>query len=182
MHIIETDIPDLLIIELKVFGDDRGFFMESWNEQTFAEAGLDQTFVQDNHSRAQQGTLRGLHYQTRLTQGKLVRVTQGKVYDVAVDLRKSSPTFGQWFGIELSETNHRMLWIPPGFAHGFYVISPVADFMYKCTNIYAPEHERTIRWDDETLAIEWPLIEGERPLLSARDANGSTFTDAEVFE
>jgi len=182
MHIIETDIPDLLIIELKVFGDDRGFFMESWNEQTFAEAGLDQTFVQDNHSRSQQGTLRGLHYQTRLTQGKLVRVTQGKVYDVAVDLRKSSPTFGQWFGIELSETNHRMLWIPPGFAHGFYVISPIADFMYKCTNIYAPEHERTIRWDDETLAIEWPLIEGERPLLSARDANGSTFTDAEVFE
>ena len=182
MHIIETDIPDLLIIEPKVFGDDRGFFMESWNEQTFAEAGLDQTFVQDNHSRSQQGTLRGLHYQTRLTQGKLVRVTQGKVYDVAVDLRKSSPTFGQWFGIELSETNHRMLWIPPGFAHGFYVISPIADFMYKCTNIYAPEHERTIRWDDETLAIEWPLIEGERPLLSARDANGTTFTDAEVFE
>ena len=182
MHIIETDIPDLLIIEPKVFGDDRGFFMESWNEQTFAEAGLDQTFVQDNHSRSQQGTLRGLHYQTRLTQGKLVRVTQGKVYDVAVDLRKSSPTFGQWFGIELSETNHRMLWIPPGFAHGFYVISPIADFMYKCTNIYAPEYERTIRWNDEALAIGWPLIEGKRPQLSAKDANGSPFTDAEVFE
>jgi dTDP-4-dehydrorhamnose 3,5-epimerase len=181
MEIIETDIPDLLIIEPKVFGDERGFFLESWNELAFAEAGLDLAFVQDNHSRSQQGILRGLHYQIRHPQGKLVRVTIGSVFDVAVDLRKSSPTFGRWFGLELSEANHRMLWIPPGFAHGFYVTSPVADFMYKCTDIYAPEYERTIRWDDETLAIDWPLVGGKNPMLSAKDAEGTTFTDAEVF-
>ena len=181
MQVIETDIPDLLIIEPKVFGDERGFFLESWNMQTFTEAGLDQTFVQDNHSRSQQGILRGLHYQTKHSQGKLVRVTQGSVFDVAVDLRKSSPAFGEWLGLELSETNHRMLWIPPGFAHGFYVISPVADFMYKCTDIYAPEHERTICWDDKTLAIDWPLVHGQQPLLSAKDSQGTAFNDAEVF-
>jgi dTDP-4-dehydrorhamnose 3,5-epimerase len=181
MEIIETDIPDLLIIEPKVFGDERGFFLESWNELAFAEAGLDLAFVQDNHSRSQQGILRGLHYQIRHPQGKLVRVTIGSVFDVAVDLRKSSPTFGRWFGLELSEANHRMLWIPPGFAHGFYVTSPVADFMYKCTDIYAPEYERTIRWDDETLAIDWPLVGGKDPMLSAKDAEGTAFTDAEVF-
>jgi dTDP-4-dehydrorhamnose 3,5-epimerase len=181
MQIIKTDIPDLLIIEPKVFGDERGFFMESWNRQVFAGAGLDLMFVQDNHSRSQQGILRGLHYQIQHPQGKLIRVTFGSVYDVAVDLRKSSPTFGQWLGLELSGTNHRMLWIPPGFAHGFYVTSPVADFMYKCTDIYAPEYERTIRWDDETLAIDWPLVDGKAPMLSAKDAEGTAFTDAEVF-
>lgn len=181
MHIIETAIPDLLIIEPKVFGDERGFFIESWNSQTFADAGLDLTFVQDNHSRSQQGILRGLHYQIRYPQGKLVRVTLGSVYDVTVDLRKSSPTFGKWFGLELSDVNHRMLWVPPGFAHGFYVTSPVADFLYKCTDIYAPRYERTIRWDDETLAIDWPLIGDMPPLLSEKDANGIAFNDAEVF-
>jgi len=181
MHIIKTDIPDLLIIEPKVFGDERGFFMENWNRQAFADAGLDLTFVQDNHSRSQQGILRGLHYQIKRPQGKLVRVTLGSVFDVAVDLRQSSPTFGQWLGLELSESNHRMLWVPPGFAHGFYVTSPVADFMYKCTDIYAPECERTIRWDDETLAIDWPLVGGKAPMLSAKDAEGTAFTDAEVF-
>jgi dTDP-4-dehydrorhamnose 3,5-epimerase len=182
MDIIETSIPDLLIIEPKVFGDERGFFMESWNRQAFADAGLDLDFVQDNHSRSQQGILRGLHYQTRHSQGKLVRVTRGSVYDVAVDLRKSSPTFGQWLGIDISESNHRMLWIPPGFAHGFYVTSPTADFLYKCTDIYAPQYERTIRWDDATLGIEWPLVDGQPPMLSGKDAEGVAFTEAEVFE
>ena len=181
MHIIKTHIPDLLIIEPKVFGDERGFFMENWNRQAFADAGLDLTFVQDNHSRSQQGILRGLHYQIKRPQGKLVRVTLGSVFDVAVDLRQSSPTFGQWLGLELSENNHRMLWVPPGFAHGFYVTSPVADFMYKCTDIYAPQYERTIRWDDKTLAIDWPLVEGMHPLLSEKDADGMAFKDAEVF-
>ena len=181
MLIIETDIPGLLIIEPKVFGDERGFFMEGWNRQVFADAGLDLDFMQDNHSRSQQGILRGLHYQIQHPQGKLVRVTFGSVFDVAIDLRKSSPTFGQWLGLELSETNHRMLWVPPGFAHGFYVTSPVADFMYKCTDIYAPEYERTLRWDDETLSIDWPLVEGKQPLLSTKDADGMAFKDAEVF-
>ena len=181
MHIIKTDIPDLLIIEPKVFGDERGFFMENWNRQAFADAGLDLTFVQDNHSRSQQGILRGLHYQIKRPQGKLVRVTLGSVFDVAVDLRQSSPTFGQWLGLELSERNHRMLWVPPGFAHGFYVTSTVADFMYKCTDMYAPQYERTIRWDDETLAIDWPLVDGMHPLLSEKDADGMAFKDAEVF-
>jgi len=181
MQVIETDIPDLLIIEPKVFGDERGFFMESWNRQAFADAGLDLDFMQDNHSRSQQGILRGLHYQIQHPQGKLVRVTLGSVFDVTVDLRKSSPSFGQWFGLELSETNHRMLWVPPGFAHGFYVTSPVADFMYKCTDIYAPEYERTILWNDEALAIDWPLVDGKAPMLSAKDAQGTAFTDAEVF-
>jgi dTDP-4-dehydrorhamnose 3,5-epimerase len=181
MEIIETDIPELLIIEPKVFGDERGFFLESWNRQVFADAGLDLDFVQDNHSRSQQGILRGLHYQIQHPQGKLVRVTFGSVFDVAIDLRKSSPTFGQWLGLELSDTNHRMLWVPPGLAHGFYVTSPVADFMYKCTDIYAPEYERTILWNDETLAIDWPLMDGIPPVLSAKDADGITFKDAEFF-
>ncbi len=181
MQLLETDIPDLLIIEPKVFGDERGFFLESWNRQAFVDAGLDLDFVQDNHSRSQQGILRGLHYQIRHPQGKLVRVTLGSVFDVAVDLRKSSPTFGRWVGLQLSETNHRMLWIPPGFAHGFYVTSPVADFMYKCTDIYAPEYERTICWDDETLAIDWPLVGGKPPMLSEKDAEGAAFMNVEVF-
>lgn len=182
MNIIPTNIPDVLIIEPRVFGDERGFFMETWNQATFAAAGLHMNFVQDNHSRSGQGILRGLHYQVQNPQGKLVRVTRGKVFDVAVDLRKSSPTFGQWTGVELSEENHRLFWIPEGFAHGFYVMSESADFQYKCTDVYSPQYERSLRWDDETLAIDWPLVNGQPPLLSAKDMQGTALKDAEVFE
>ncbi|MFM2318180.1 MAG: glucose-phosphate thymidylyltransferase RfbA [Pseudomonadota bacterium] len=181
MNIIPTPIPDVLIIEPKVFGDERGFFMETWNQQTFAKAGLDFNFVQDNHSRSRQGILRGLHYQIQNPQGKLVRVTQGCVYDVAVDLRRSSPSFGQWTAVELSAENHRLFWVPPGFAHGFYVMSEFADFQYKCTQLYAPEYERCVRWNDPDLNIPWPLVQGERPQLSAKDAIGASLTEAEVF-
>lgn len=181
MNIIPTPLQDAVIIEPKVFGDARGFFMETWNQQAFANAGLKLNFVQDNHSRSAQGILRGLHYQTEHTQGKLVRVTAGKVFDVAVDLRQSSPSFGQWFGVELSEENHRMFWVPPGFAHGFYVMSESADFIYKCTDFYAPHAEHSIRWDDPTLNIQWPIPVGESPKLSAKDANGVWFKDAELF-
>lgn len=181
MNIIPSPIPDVLIIEPKVFGDERGFFMETWNQQTFAKAGLDFNFVQDNHSRSRQGILRGLHYQIQNPQGKLVRVTQGCVYDVAVDLRRSSPSFGQWTAVELSAENHRLFWVPPGFAHGFYVMSEFADFQYKCTQLYAPEYERCVRWNDPDLNIPWPLVQGERPQLSAKDAIGASLTEAEVF-
>lgn len=181
MKIIPTSIPEVLIIEPRVFGDERGFFMETWNQQTFAQAGLDFNFVQDNHSRSRQGILRGLHYQIQKPQGKLVRVTQGRVYDVAVDLRRSSPTFGQWTGVELSAENYRLFWVPPGFAHGFYVLSESADFQYKCTQLYAPEYERCLRWDDPALNIPWPLVKGEPPQLSAKDAIGAELTAAEVF-
>ena len=181
MNIIPTTIPDVLILEPRVFGDERGFFMETWNRQAFAKAGLDLDFVQDNHSRSRQGILRGLHYQIVNPQGKLVRVTQGAVYDVAVDLRRTSPTFGQWTGVELSAENHRLFWVPPGFAHGFYVMSESADFQYKCTDFYAPEHERCLRWDDPTLNIDWPLVNGQTPQLSAKDAVGASLQDAEVY-
>lgn len=181
MNIIPTPLQDAVIIEPRVFGDARGFFMETWNQQAFANAGLPLNFVQDNHSRSAQGILRGLHYQTEHTQGKLVRVTAGKVFDVAVDLRQSSPSFGQWFCVELSEENHRMFWVPPGFAHGFYVMSESADFIYKCTDFYAPHAEHSIRWDDPTLNIQWPIPVGESPKLSAKDANGVWFKDAELF-
>ena len=181
MNITPTAIPDVLIIEPKVFGDERGFFMETWNQQTFAKAGLDFNFVQDNHSRSRQGILRGLHYQIQNPQGKLVRVTQGCVYDVAVDLRRSSPSFGQWTAVELSAENHRLFWVPPGFAHGFYVMSEFADFQYKCTQLYAPEYERCVRWNDPDLNIPWPLVQDERPQLSAKDAIGASLTEAEVF-
>ncbi len=181
MNIIPTSIPDVLIIEPRVFGDERGFFMESWNQQAFAAAGLDLEFVQDNHSRSRQGILRGLHYQLENPQGKLVRVTQGAVFDVAVDIRRSSPTFGQWTGIELSAENHRMFWVPPGFAHGFYVLSESADFQYKCTRFYSPAHEHCIHWDDPTLQIDWHLLDGESPLVSAKDAAGLSLQAAEVF-
>ncbi len=177
---IETELPGVVIIEPRVFGDSRGFFMETWNERTFADLGISARFVQDNHSRSSQGILRGLHYQIRHAQGKLVRVTAGEVYDVAVDMRHDSPTFGRWEGVILSDENRRMLWIPPGFAHGFYVLSETADFLYKCTDFYAPEHERTIRWDDPDLAIDWPLIEGRAPIVSDKDAQGTSFRDAEV--
>jgi dTDP-4-dehydrorhamnose 3,5-epimerase len=182
MTIIPTTLPDVLIIEPQVFGDERGFFMETWNQATFADAGLHMNFVQDNHSRSSQGILRGLHYQVQHPQGKLVRVTRGKVFDVAVDLRKSSPTFGQWTGVELSEENHRLFWIPEGFAHGFYVMSESADFQYKCTDVYSPQYERSLRWDDETLAIDWPLVNGQSPQLSAKDMQAAALKDAEVFE
>ena len=181
MKLIPTKLEGVVILEPRVFGDERGLFMERWNQKTFAELGLDLQFVQDNHSRSRQGILRGLHYQLQNPQGKLVRVTQGRVYDVAVDIRKSSSTFGQWVGVELSADNHRMFWVPAGFAHGFYVMSESADFQYKCTHFYAPEHERCIRWNDPTLAIDWPLVNGEAPQLSAKDAVGSLLDNAEVF-
>lgn len=181
MNIIPTELPDVLIIEPKVFGDHRGFFLENWNRRTFADLGLDLDFVQDNHSRSSRGTLRGLHYQINHPQGKLVRVTQGEVFDVAVDLRKDFPTFGQWIGERLSAENHRMLWIPPGFAHGFLVLSESADFLYKCTDYYAPEHERCIRWNDPDINIDWPLGDIEAPVLSAKDAAGAWLKDAEVY-
>lgn len=181
MKVIPTHIPDVKIIEPAVFGDARGFFMETWNGETFASLGLNLTFVQDNHSRSTQGILRGLHYQIQQAQGKLVRVTSGAVFDVAVDLRQASPTFGQWVGAELSAENHRMLWIPPGFAHGFYVLSESADFLYKCTELYAPQYDRCLRWDDPSVGIQWPLVKGEMPLLSAKDAAGKCWDEADKF-
>ena len=175
-----TAIPDLLILEPKVFGDSRGFFFESFNAKNFAQAtGLNVNFVQDNHSRSSKGVLRGLHYQVQQTQGKLVHVTQGAVFDVAIDIRKSSPTFGKWVGCELSDSNHRQLWIPPEFAHGFMVLSESADFLYKTTDYYAPAHERCIAWNDPSIGINWP--EGITPLLSAKDQQGIALADAEVF-
>lgn len=183
MKVIETAIPDVRIIEPQVFGDARGFFMETWSRRDFAAVGIDADFVQDNHSCSVQGTLRGLHYQIQRAQGKLVRVTAGEVFDVAVDLRRDSPTFGHWVGVMLSVENYRQLWVPPGFAHGFYVVSEVAEFQYKCTDYYAPEHERCIRRDDPELGIEWPLIAGgSEPLLSDKDRAGVRFADADVYE
>lgn len=180
MQVIQTTIPDVLILEPKVFGDERGFFFESFNAQAFAEAtGLQRQFVQDNHSRSQRGVLRGLHYQVQQAQGKLVRVTAGEVYDVAVDLRRQSPTFGQWVGAHLSADNKRQMWVPEGFAHGFLVLSEYAEFLYKTTDYYAPAHERCIRWDDARLAIDWPLQ--EQPQLSAKDQQGRGFDEAELF-
>jgi dTDP-4-dehydrorhamnose 3,5-epimerase len=180
MRVIETAIPDVKLIEPKVFGDDRGFFMETWNAAAFGAAGLDLDFVQDNHSRSSRGVLRGLHYQLQQTQGKLVRVTAGSVFDVAVDVRRSSPTFGQWVGYELSAQNKRMLWVPEGFAHGFVTLEDGTDFLYKCTRLYAPEHERAIRWDDPAIGIDWPLGDIV-PQLSAKDRAGVDLADAEVF-
>ena len=175
-----TAIPDVLILEPKVFGDSRGFFFESFNAQDFANTtGLDVSFVQDNHSRSAQGVLRGLHYQLQQAQGKLVRVVRGSVFDVAVDIRKSSPTYGKWVGYELSEDNHRQLWVPPGFAHGFVVLSSSADFLYKTTDYYAPQHERCIAWNDPHIGIEWPA--NISPLLSGKDAAGLSLAAAEVF-
>jgi len=180
MNVIQTPIDGLLVIEPKVFGDDRGFFYESFNAQRFAElTGVQLPFVQDNHSRSARGVLRGLHYQIQQAQGKLVRVTAGSVFDVAVDLRKSSPTFGKWYGVELSAENKRQFWIPPGFAHGFAVTSDFAEFLYKTTDYYAPAHERALLWNDPAMGIDWPM-EGE-PLLSAKDQNGLPLADAEVF-
>lgn len=182
MKVNRLDIPDVMLIEPRVFGDERGFFFESFNQQQFDEAvGQHVGFVQDNHSRSTQGVLRGLHYQLPpYPQGKLVRVTVGEVYDVAVDIRKDSPTFGQWVGEYLSDVNQRMLWVPPGFAHGFYVTSEVAEFQYKCTDYYAPEYERCIRWDDPHLSIVWPLL-STSPVVSAKDQGGASWQQADCF-
>ena len=179
MQMIATRLPDVLLLEPKVFGDPRGFFMESWNRQTFADLGLDLDFVQDNHSRSARGVLRGLHYQLNQPQGKLVRVTSGAVFDVAVDLRRSSPHFGQWTGHELSADNQRMLWVPPGFAHGFLVLSDSADFLYKTTAYYAPQWDRGIRWDDPEIGVQWPLELA--PTLSGKDQVLPLLRDAETY-
>jgi dTDP-4-dehydrorhamnose 3,5-epimerase len=181
MRVTPTVIPDVVMVEPRVFGDERGFFFESWNRREFERNGIGCDFVQDNHSRSARGILRGLHYQTEHAQGKLVRVIAGEVFDVAVDLRRSSPSFGRWVGAYLSAENRHMLWIPAGFAHGFYVTSESAEFVYKCTDYYFPEHEVALRWDDPQLGIDWPLIAGEKPLLSAKDARGLSFADAPVY-
>ena len=182
MNVVQTELPGVLILEPKVFGDARGFFMESWNARAFAEAtGVTLPFVQDNHSRSGRGVLRGLHYQLVRPQGKLVRVTAGEVYDVAVDLRRSSPHFGRVTGTRLSADNHRQLWVPPGFGHGFLVLSESADFLYKTTDYWFPEHERSLAWNDPALAIDWPL-EGRTPTLAAKDAAAARLADAEVYD
>lgn len=181
MNIIKTAIPDVLILEPKVFGDERGFFFESFNQRQFEQAiGRQVTFVQDNHSRSTKGVLRGLHYQIQQPQGKLVRCSLGEVFDVAVDIRRSSPTFGQWVSVHLSAENKRQLWVPEGFAHGFVVLSDVAEFLYKTTDYYAPDHERCIMWNDHALSVDWPLEQA--PQLSAKDSQGSPFVQAECFE
>lgn len=177
-----TAISDVLILEPKVFGDARGFFYESFNARDFAQVtGLDVSFVQDNHSKSSKGVLRGLHYQIQHPQGKLVRVVQGEVFDVAVDLRQSSPTFGHWVGVHLSAENHRQLWVPPGFAHGFVVLSDSAEFLYKTTDYWYPEHERSLLWNDAAVGIDWPL-NGAQPLLAAKDVAGKLLREAEVFD
>jgi dTDP-4-dehydrorhamnose 3,5-epimerase len=182
VKVIPTAIPEVLVIEPKVFGDSRGFFFESFNGKAFDEAvGRHVEFVQDNHSRSVQGVLRGLHYQIQQPQGKLVRCTRGAVFDLAVDIRRSSPTFGQWVGEELSEQNHKQMWVPEGFAHGFLVLTEVAEFLYKTTDYYAPAHERCIKWDDAELAIAWPAT-GSAPQLSGKDQAGASFAGAEVFD
>ena len=181
MKIIETDIPDLKIIEPRVFSDDRGYFLETWNAQSFSRAGLAWTFVQDNQSRSHRNVLRGLHYQIQSPQAKLVRVVTGAIYDVAVDLRRGSPTFGRWAGAELSETNHRMMLIPTGFAHGFLSLMDETQLVYKCTDFYASQYERTIMWNDPDLEIAWPLAAGERPIVSSKDAMGRSLKEADVF-
>jgi len=180
VNVIETAIPGPLIIEPRVFGDARGFFMETWNAATFAAAGLDLAFVQDNHSRSQKGVLRGLHFQNPGAQGKLVRVTRGAVFDVAVDLRRSSPHFGEWVGVELSADNQRTFWVPEGFAHGFLTLEDDTDFLYKCTAHYAPQSEYTLAWDDPAVAIAWPDA-GLAPILSEKDASGLSLAQVPVF-
>ncbi len=181
MSYIETAIPDVKLFEPKVFGDERGFFMETFRQDVFNAQCVQQVFVQDNHSKSAHGILRGLHYQLQHTQGKLVRVTAGEVYDVAVDMRKSSATFGQHVGVVLSAENKRQLWVPEGFAHGFYVMSASAEFVYKCTDYYAPEHEVSLLWNDPSLKIDWPLVKGELPLLSEKDKQGFVFAQAPYF-
>lgn len=179
LQITATSLPDVKLIEPRVFGDPRGYFFESWNRRSFAAAGIDVEFVQDNHSRSGRGVLRGLHYQIEHAQGKLVRAVAGEVFDVAVDLRRSSPTFGRWFGCTLSAANQRMLWIPGGFAHGFVVVSDYAEFLYKTTDYWYPEHERTLLWNDPALAIDWPLRGA--PVIAAKDAAGQLLAAADTY-
>jgi len=179
VNVAPTVVPDVRLIEPRVFGDDRGFFMESWNARAFAAAGIDATFVQDNHSGSRRGVLRGLHYQIEHAQGKLVRCVAGEVFDVVVDLRRRSSTFGRSVGLTLSAQNRRMLWVPPGFAHGFLVVSDYAEFLYKTTDYWYPEHERSLLWNDATLAIDWPLLEA--PILTAKDAAGTPLAAADVY-
>ena len=182
MKFTPASIPDVILVEPRVFGDARGFFMETYQARLFAEAGISANFVQDNHSGSRRGALRGLHYQIRQPQGKLMRVVAGEIFDVAVDLRRSSQTFGRWVGYSLSAENHRMLWVPVGFAHGFYVMSEWAEVVYKATDFYAPEWERSLLWNDPQVGVEWPLIDGLPPVLSARDAAARPLHELEVFE
>ncbi|OUS40449.1 dTDP-4-dehydrorhamnose 3,5-epimerase [Oleispira antarctica] len=181
MEVINTSIDDVKIIQPQVFGDERGFFMETYRASIMDELTGGKPFVQDNHSKSTQGILRGLHYQLQQTQGKLVRIVQGTVFDVAVDMRKDSPTFGQWVGEVLSADNKKQLWVPEGFAHGFYVMSETAEFVYKCTDYYAPKHEHSLIWNDPAVGIEWPLVDGEAPLLSPKDEAGKSFGEAAKF-
>jgi dTDP-4-dehydrorhamnose 3,5-epimerase len=181
MKVIDTAIPEVKIIEAQVFGDERGFFMETYRASIMNELTGGKPFVQDNHSKSSQGILRGLHYQMQQTQGKLVRVVQGAVFDVAVDMRRNSPTFGKWVGEVLSAENKKQLWVPEGFAHGFYVMTESAEFVYKCTDYYAPESDRSLKWNDPEVGIEWPLVDGKQPLLSEKDENGKSFSDADTF-
>jgi dTDP-4-dehydrorhamnose 3,5-epimerase len=180
MKVIPTRFPEVMLLEPRVFGDARGFFLESWNEREFERTGIRARFVQDNHSRSERGVLRGLHYQIRQPQGKLIRVVAGEIFEVAVDIRRSSPTFARWEGIRLNAESYKMLWIPSGFAHGFCVLSEFAEMLYKATDYYAPEHERCILWSDPELDIDWPLP--SPPVLSAKDAAGTPLQDAEVFQ
>ena len=181
MKFTPTALAEVIVVEPKVFGDERGFFLESWQREKFAAGGIDVDFVQDNHSASGQWVLRGLHYQLRKPQGKLVRVTRGEVFDVAVDMRRSSPTFGRWVAERLSASNHRMMYVPPGFAHGFLTLSEHVEFLYKCTDYYDPASERTLTWNDPEVAIDWPIPEGVSPILSGKDAQGVALMDAEVF-
>lgn len=181
MNFTPTRLPDVVVVDHDVFEDDRGFFMETWHQRAFEAAGIDARFVQDNYSRSSKGSLRGLHYQVRQPQGKLIRVVAGEAFDVAVDLRRSSPTFGQWVGTTLSSANRRSIWIPPGFAHGFVVTGESAEMVYRCTDYYDPRHERTLRWDDKDVAIEWPLETVGEPILSVKDAGGALLKEAEVY-
>lgn len=181
MQVIPSAIPEVMEIRPKVFGDDRGFFMETWNAQAFAAAGIETQFVQDNHSLSKKGTLRGLHYQLENPQGKLVRVTRGQVFDVAVDMRQSSPTFGQSVSCVLCSEKKNQFWVPAGFAHGFYVMSDEAEFLYKCTDFYSPQSERSLLWNDPKLDIQWPLVNGEPPLLSDKDAAAKCFAEADYY-
>jgi dTDP-4-dehydrorhamnose 3,5-epimerase len=182
MKFIPLGIPDIILIEPRVFSDDRGFFLESYRRDEFEAAGIDAHFVQDNHSASRQGVLRGLHYQIRQPQGKLLRVTVGEIYDVAVDLRRGSPMFGHWAGAVLSSKQKNMLWVPPGFAHGFYVLSDCAELLYKATDYYAPQWERSLLWNDPVLGINWPLMPGQEPVLSAKDASGKPLAEAETYD
>jgi len=181
MKFIPTAISDVVLVEPAVFGDERGFFLEVWHREKYRTGGIDRDFVQDNHSKSRQGILRGLHYQSQHPQGKLVRAIAGEIFDVAVDIRRSSPTFGQWVGNRLSAENKKMMWVPEGFAHGFYVISDVAEVIYKCTDYYDPEHEHSLLWNDPDIGIDWPLVNQEPPVLSEKDRMGKSLKDAVVF-